>query len=408
MSTHATFRFDGSIDLNTYRTQWRAQLAQLENDLKLLKSCEGIPCASDWGMRLDRLECEAHQGANTGGCFKNVHPDEDFRTEGACADDAFENFASGFEKDPALAALVQKMTFVEPSIDPDEKCFVERWQSSFDRSGATLPEAQRHQLLELDKTLTDLRTKFSRNINDSDIEVKVATSDLEGMPEDFMKSHPADENGQVTLTTRHADKLPIATYCKSDEVRRILQREYCRRCPQNIDVLEKIVEICQAKAQLLDYRNYAELDLQGRLTLQGLDNVTRFIDDVIKIAKPRADREKQALAIALETDDLKVWQASFAKEILLRRLFSGFDSSHIRPYLRAQNVLAQITLLMQELFGVRLDQRFDVKTWCESGIECYDVYDDENGQLLGRLYIDVSRSSSSWHSVETNLTPTGC
>lgn len=389
MSASPNFHFDGSITLEAYRVQWPAKLAQLEKDLKALKAYDGVPTAGDWGMRLDSLECEISNACDTGGHFKDVHPDKGFRDEGAKADDAFENLSLELEKDPGMAALVQKMTFVDPSADPHEKIFVERWQTIFQRSGATLPDVKRSELSTLDKVLTDLRTQFSRNINDGDNHFKVALSDLDGMPEDFLKSHPADDNGQVTLTTRHADYFPIQSFCKSDDVRRQMQLSYRQRCPQNIEVLQQIIEGCQTQAEILGYPNYAELACQGRQTLKGLSNVTKFIDDVKTIATPLANQEKRALAKAYGTDDLKVWQAAFAKEILLRKLFAGFDSSQVRPYLRVQNVLPQISLLMQELFDVRFVQRSDVKTWCESGIECYDVYDDARDQPLGRLYIDV-------------------
>jgi hypothetical protein len=83
----------------------------------------------------------------------------------------------------------------------------------------------------------------------------------------------------------------------------------------------------------------------------------------------------------------------------LRRLFSGFDSGQLRPYLRVGNVLPQIALLIQELFGVRFQHQPDVKSWTETGVECYDVYDDDDGSLMGRLYTDVSTAKAKFKPV---------
>jgi hypothetical protein len=85
------------------------------------------------------------------------------------------------------------------------------------------------------------------------------------MPEDFMKLHPANEENQITLTTRKVDVGPVLTYCKNDEVRRRTQHEYRSRCPGNIDVLQKILQGCHNKAQILGYpviatRAYAGLE----------------------------------------------------------------------------------------------------------------------------------------------------
>jgi thimet oligopeptidase len=393
MAQPAKFTFDGSIDLETYRTQWQAKLKQLESDLELLKQFNSVPTAGDWGVRFDTLNCKVAEGANTGGVFKNVHPEKEFRDEGATADDAFENLSSTIEKDPILALLVQRMSFVDPAVNPHEQRFVERWQTIFKESGATLPEDKRFRLLSLDKHLTELRTQYSRNINDGQRDWLVPIADMEGMPKDFMKSHPANEKGQIKLTTRYADVFPVLMYCKNDEVRRKSQYEYRARCPENIKVLQEIIEGCHVKAQILGYSSYAALDFEGRLALKGLKNVNQFIDNVATISKPRANQEKQACAQVYGTNDLKSWQSTFAKEILLRRLFTGFDSSQIRPYLRVGNVLPQIALLIQGLFGVHFQHRPDVKAWAETGIECYDVYDDGEGKLMGRLYTDVSTAT---------------
>jgi thimet oligopeptidase len=86
------------------------------------------------------------------------------------------------------------------------------------------------------------------------------------------------------------------------------------------------------------------------------------------------------------------------KEVLLQKMFSGFDSSHIRPYLRVRNVLPQITMLIQELFGVQFKHQPEVKSWVDTGVSCYDVYDVDEGRIMGRLYTHASTISFSARS----------
>jgi Zn-dependent oligopeptidase len=87
---------------------------------------------------------------------------------------------------------------------------------------------------------------------------------------------------------------PVLTYCKNDEVRRRTQHEYRSRCPGNIDVLQKILQGCHNKAQILGYPNYAALDLEGRLALRGLSNVTDFIDNVVaKWSNPKPTKKSK-------------------------------------------------------------------------------------------------------------------
>ncbi|KAG7529939.1 hypothetical protein FFLO_05295 [Filobasidium floriforme] len=354
MQRSTNFTFNGSISLETYCIQWRDNFKQLEKDLELLKLAKDIPTASNWGVHFDSLNSQVFEGIYTGEVFKNVHPDKDFQNEGATANDAFQNLSSRIEKDPVLAALVQQMTFVDPAVDPHEQRFAERWQSIFKDSGAILPAIERKQLLEIDRHLANLRTQFSSNIINAQRKWQVPLSDLEGMPDDFLKSHPADEGGHVTLTTQYMDFCRTLTYCKTDKVRQKIWSEYCARCP-------------------------------GRLTLKGLDNVNQFIDEAIAIAKPCALQEKKVRAQVYGANNLKVWQSDYAKEILSQH-HAGFDSSQIRPYLRVGNVLPQIVLLIQELFGVQFHHRPDVKAWTETGL-----HPREN--KLDHACVDVVRKS---------------
>ena len=398
MPEPSRFTFDGSVDLEAYQHDWRAKLRQLQNDLEILKLFDGVPTADDWGVQFDKLNMGAIEGRNTASVFKKVHPNRAFHDDAMVAQGGFENLTSAIEKDPILASLVQRMVFVDPGVNSHEQRFRQRWQTTYKESGATMSQDKRSQLLSLDSDLADLRSQFARNIDDGQTNWLVPADDLAGMPEDFMKSHPANEDNQITLTTRKIDVCPVLAYCKNDEVQRRTQHEYRSRCPGNINVLQKILQGCHNKAQILGYPNYAALDLEGRLALRGLSNVTDFIDNVVAMVKPQAHQEKQAMSQVFGTKDLKVWQADFAKEVLLQKMFSGFDSSHIRPYLRVGNVLPQITLLIQELFGVQFKHQPEVKSWVDTGVSCYDVYDVDEGRIMGRLYTDASTISFSSRS----------
>lgn len=218
MPEPSRFTFDGSVDLEAYQHDWRAKLRQLQNDLEILKLFDGVRTADDWGVQFDKLNMGAIEGRNTASVFKKVHPNRAFHDDAMVAQGGFENLTSAIEKDPILASLVQRMVFVDPGVNSHEQRFTQRWQTTYRESGATMSEDKRSQLLSLDSDLADLRSQFARNIDDGQTNWLVPADDLAGMPEDFMKLHPANEVNQITLTTWKVDVGPVSTYCKNDEV----------------------------------------------------------------------------------------------------------------------------------------------------------------------------------------------
>ena len=50
--------------------------------------------------------------------------------------------------------------------------------------------------------------------------LQVNASDLDGLPEDFKHSHPADASGKVTLSTDNTDYFPFMDYAKSEPARK--------------------------------------------------------------------------------------------------------------------------------------------------------------------------------------------
>ena len=45
-------------------------------------------------------------------------------------------------------------------------------------------------------------------------------ADLDGLPEDFKQSHPADASGKITFTTDNTDYFPFMDYANSKAARK--------------------------------------------------------------------------------------------------------------------------------------------------------------------------------------------
>src|SRR5207248_6792708 len=54
-------------------------------------------------------------------------------------------------------------------------------------------------------------------------------SQLDGLPEDYKKSHPPGPDGKVTITTDYPDYIPFRTYAKDGKARLALYKEFQSR-----------------------------------------------------------------------------------------------------------------------------------------------------------------------------------
>ena len=85
--------------------------------------------------------------------------------------------------------------------------------------------------------------EFSRNIRSDLRTVQVRdTSELQGLPADYIARHKPDANGTITLTIDYPDALPVFSYARNDGLRHRMYMEYNNRAfPKNMAVLDSMI-----------------------------------------------------------------------------------------------------------------------------------------------------------------------
>src|SRR6202000_543597 len=122
-------------------------------------------------------------------------------------------------------------------------------------------EATRNRIKELQDKATMLALSFGRNVQENVNTVVVEDpSELEGLPQDYLQAHQADEDGKITLTTDFPDYLPVMTFARSADLRRRMFIAYHTRAyPANRQLLIDLLKIRQEVAHILGFANWADL-----------------------------------------------------------------------------------------------------------------------------------------------------
>ncbi len=289
------------------------------------------------------------------------------------------------------------------AADGATRHYVERTLLGYRLAGVDRDEATREKLRALQERATVLSLTFGRNVQESVGRVVVdSAEELAGLPEDFLKNHPpqaeGEHAGKIVLTTEFPDYLPVMTFAANAALRRRMFLAYQTRAfPQNVAVLKELLTVRREIAALLGFATWADLATADQM-MESSANMQQFLDRLEEATREGAQREVAlVLAFAQKTAreaGLPVPAAidGFSRAYWMeqfRRAEFSFDSQAVRPYFPYERVQAGVLSLVEELFRVRFEPVADAQTWHPS-VTTWDVFDARKPeQKLGRFYLDM-------------------
>lgn len=282
------------------------------------------------------------------------------------------------------------------SADEATRHYVERTLLQYRLAGVDKDDATRAKIKELQDKATLLSLTFGRNVQEHVNRVDVKdVSELDGLPPDFIAAHPANEHGQITLTTDYPDYMPVMTFAKNAELRLKMFLAYNTRAyPANEGVLLNLLKIRREIANILGFDTWADLATADQM-MGSAANMKAFLDDLDKATQSGAQREYAIVLefarrenpnlVSIDADSRAYWYEQY------RRTAYDFDSQSVRPYFPYQPVQKGVLETAERLFQVTFRPAEDADVWHES-VSAWDVYDGFNktgGPRIGRFYLDM-------------------
>ena len=281
----------------------------------------------------------------------------------------------------------------------------------FRRAGADLPEEERARAEALKVELAKLGTRFGENVLDATNAYELVVTDegeLAGLPQGALRRarESAAARGQdgYRFTLQAPSYMPAMKYLENRDLRRELYQALARVGTEgerdNRGIVRDILAKRRELANLLGYRDYADLVLEDRMMKSG-DRAVAFERELEERTRPYFEHEVHELerfaADHLGIARLEPWDVTFVMEKLrLARL--DMDEESLRPYFPLDSVLNGLFQLTERLFGVRVEQAQGVPTWHDE-VQVYDLR-HEDGTYLGSLYADwfprESKRAGAW------------
>lgn len=301
-----------------------------------------------------------------------------------------------FEKIKAVYNQKDSLT-----LSNEEITLLDKTYKGFARNGANLKGEKRDRLRDLSVELSKLSLTFGENVlketNSYEL-VITEENDLEGLPDSIKEAAKltAEQKGHENswmITLDYPSYVPFMMYAKNGDLREQLSLAFGSRAFKdnefnNTEIVKQIVKLREERAILLDYKNHADFTLEERMA-GSPETVFSFLDDLLKKAKPSAEKEFQELeAYAKKVDGvekLNRWDLSYYNEKLKKERFS-IDDETLKPYFKLENCVNGMFEVANRLYDLNFSERKDIPVY-HKDVTTYEVTDN-TGKYIGVFYAD--------------------
>jgi len=283
-----------------------------------------------------------------------------------------------------------------------------------ERSGVHLSGGARERYQSINERLAQLSTDFQTNLVKAEKAARVLVNDaqrLTGIPQgvidsayqqaiadtaDAAKAAEADASaadGPWAFGVNAVNYMAIIQYAQDRDLREEFYRAFRRRgCDTQFDnqpIVEEILRLRQEQAQLVGFKNYADLSIDAKMA-PTVASVWELLDKLEAAAKPAAERELAELSkfasTGLDAPALAPWDMAFYSERLSEDRF-GYDAEALREYFQLPLVLKGLFELVTSLYGVEIveSRDRDVPVWDEA-VQFFEVLRD--GVVIAGFYVD--------------------
>ena len=298
-------------------------------------------------------------------------------------------------------------------LDAEGVRLIERYHTSFVRSGANLNDADKATLKKMNAELASLATTFSDNVLKEVNASAVVVDDvkqLDGLTEaqiataaEVAKKRGLE--GKYVLTLLNTTGQPPESQLTNRALRQRLHEASVARGSRGGEfdttaLVSRIMKLRADRAKLLGYPNHAAYGLEDQ-TARTPEAVNAMLGKLAPAAVANARREAADLQAMIDQEQKAKGQPTFALEPWDWAFYSekvraakyDFDESQLKPYFEMKNVLENgVFFAANQLYGLTFKERTDLPkyhpdTWT------YDVFNADGSQLAIFIFDPYARDS---------------
>lgn len=326
---------------------------------------------------------------------------------------------SAFSSDVSLDDQVfQKIKFIYDhrqnlNLSGEDLKLTEKMYKDFARNGALLNPEQKEKMRALDQELSTLSPQFQENTLKATNAFELWITDqkdLAGLPEGAIEAaalsaEAKGQKGKWLFNLQAPSLIPFLTYAENRSLREKMWRASTSKNFKdqfdNQDIILKIVQLKNQRAQLLGFKNYAEYALEERMA-KNSETVFSFLEKLmtpsLQAARKDLDEVKSFRKELEGVDEIKPWDFAFYSEKLKEKKYS-FNEEELRPYFKLENVIEGVFEHAKRLFGLTFKAIDDIPVY-HPDVKTFEVFEDDSQKYIGLFYMDFfpreTKKSGAW------------
>ncbi len=321
-----------------------------------------------------------------------AHPDKAVRDAAKECDPKVEQVTTGLYLDAGIASVLKAYAAKDETLQTlqgERARLLKDTLRDFRRNGIDLPAEKQEKLRALNKEITELGQTFGTNIAAATGKLLVRPFQLEGLPKEYVASHPV-KDGKVEITTDYPDFFPFVTYAKDRKAALDLFVLFTNRGGDaNVKILERLIELRSEKAQLLGYPTWADYQIEPRMA-KTAKTVREFLEHVRDAVKAPAKAEfaevmKEHVALGGKASDPIPPSDRYFLEDRLRNKKYKLDSQELSSYFEVGAVTKGLMDVTASMYGLEYKQ-VPANAW-HPDVTAYEVY--SGGKMIGKFYLDL-------------------
>ncbi|NES85160.1 MAG: M3 family metallopeptidase, partial [Moorea sp. SIO2B7] len=288
-------------------------------------------------------------------------------------------------------------------IEPAQKRILEAAIRDAELSGVGLEGETKERFNQIQLELAELATKFSNNLLDATKAFKLkltSKEEIDGLPSSCLslaaqaartegEENATPEYGPWIITLDYPSYLPFMKYSNNRELREKLYKAFITRASTgNLDnnpLIERILDLRQQKATILDFDTYAQLSLARKMA-PDVDAVEKLMEELRSVSYNAAEQDLEELKAFAQNDDLKQWDTTFWSQKQREAKFS-FNEEELRPYFPLPQVLQGLFALAKRIFDVTITPADgEAPVWHED-VRYFQIA-NETGDIIAHFYLD--------------------
>lgn len=295
------------------------------------------------------------------------------------------------------------------SLDPAQKRIVESAIRDAELSGVGLEGSARERFNAIQMEMAEIGTKFSNHVLDATkaFQLKLTSPDeIAGLPPSLISlaaqaaraaaaENATPETGAWVITLDAPSYGPFMQHSQRRDLREKIYKAFISRAAQgeldNNPLIENTLKLRQELAELLGYKNYAEVSLASKMA-PNTQAVEQLLEELRQASYDAAKTELAELKAfatsqgAAEANDLKHWDISYWAERQREAKFA-FTDEELRPYFPLPQVLEGLFGLVKRLFNVTVNPADGQAPIWHEDVRYFQIA-DESGTPLAYFYLD--------------------